>query len=203
MEENREKLDLEKEFMGDFFKTFLDEQGASSNALSQAAGGAVDIGRLARMGEKIGEPSSSEPSIEPDSDSLSEPEPDLEDGETLGALGLQARRDQLPIIYRRVENQPYGAPMPETIYRFTHLYMPSNAKKRRKMIDFNHKVIENAMAPEPEDNEEMRENKRQIKAEWKKWLRLLKHHSSFANPSGAQGGIEPYLYQKMEKQIAN
>jgi hypothetical protein len=59
-----------------------------------------------------------------------------------------------------METNANGMPMPETIYRFTHLYMPSNAKKRRKMIDFNHKVIESAMAPEPEDNEEMRENKR-------------------------------------------
>jgi hypothetical protein len=74
MEDNREKLDLEKEFMGDFFKNFLNEQGANSGALRQAAGGAVDIQRLARMGEAIGEPSSSEPSIDPDSESLSEPE---------------------------------------------------------------------------------------------------------------------------------
>jgi hypothetical protein len=38
--------------------------------------------------------------------------------------------------------------------------MPNGAHKRRKMIDFNRKVIESAMAPEPEDNAEMRENKR-------------------------------------------
>ena len=50
--------------------------------------------------------------------------------------------------------------LPETVYCFTHLYMPGSAKKRRKMIEFNRKVVESAMAPEPEDNEETRENKR-------------------------------------------
>lgn len=81
----------------------------------------------------------------------------------------------------------------ETVYRYSHLYMPKNAQKRKEMIEFNRKIIDGAVSQELETGE-TRERKRKFKELYKKFQQRLKFKSQFANPAGS---IEPYLFLKM------
>jgi hypothetical protein len=81
--------------MGDFFKDYLGREGADASALKMVAADDMDINRLARLGEKLDEPSSSDSSYgseSPSHESSSEPihEP-AEPGDD--PLKYQIRRD--------------------------------------------------------------------------------------------------------------
>jgi hypothetical protein len=49
----------------------------------------------------------------------------------------------------------------ETVYRYSHLWMPKSIKKKQKMIAFNRKVIEKDVVKDlAENGEEQRKKKR-------------------------------------------
>jgi hypothetical protein len=83
--------------------------------------------------------------------------------------------DLLPVMYKAkqkvtTENDDRFIE-DETVYRYSHLWMPKSIKKKQKMIAFNNKVIESAVVKELAENAaEAREKKRQIKSEWKKCI---------------------------------
>ena len=90
-----------------------------------------------------------------------------------------------------------GYIMDETVYRYSHLWMPKSVKKKQKMLAFNNKVIEKAVVKEPAENAaDARQKRRKIKEEWKECMKFREHASEFANPA-ENGLIDPHLFLKL------